>query len=290
MVQASTLLVAALAVAPVLSAPLNVKVNSEPLQQLQQYQQLQQRSVDDVDSLDLRDPKFSFGKMFRTVTNVVKKVAVPAASLLLRDEDGNLIERELDLSDLSDLDARNPDPKFNFGKVFRTGMKIAGHAARILLRDEDGNIYVRDVDLSDLSERELLALQSREPFSFGRVFRKVGGVVKKAANVAGTVANVAGSLGLRELEDADELDARDLYILDLSELSERDIADLDIDLESREPIRFRNIINTVGNVAGKASNVAGHIGNIFGSLGFRDLDEVLEYDARDDYYAIEDLD
>jgi len=243
MVQAYTLLLVAFAAAPVFSAPLSVKVTNEPAA-------FQQRSVDDVENLDLRDPRFSFGRIFKSVAGVVKKVAP-------------------------------------------IGLKIASTAAGILIRDEDGNVYIRDVDLSDLTERELAALDTREPFRIGNVFRKVGGVVRKAASVANTVSNVAGSLGglgLREEDDASDIDARDLFYLDLSELSERDIADLDLDLESREPINFGNFFRKVGGVANTATRVASTVGNVIGGLGYRDLEEGSEFDARDEYYAIEDLD
>lgn len=250
MVQASTLLLVAFAAAPVLSAPLSVKLNAEPAPFPPAFPAaLQQRSVDDVEILDLRDP-FSFGKIFRSVSNVVKKVAP-------------------------------------------IGLKIASTAAQVLIRDEDGNLYIRDVDLSDLSERELAALETRDPFSFGRVFKSVGGVVRKAAGVANTVSNVAGSLaglGLREEDDASDIDARDLYFLDLSEMSERDIADLDLDLESREPFNFGNLFGKVRGVANTATKVAGTVGNVIGGLGYRNLEEGPEFDARDEYYAIEDLD
>lgn len=283
MVQVSTLILAAVAVAPVLSAPLSVpKFNTEIAQQ---------RSVDDAAILELRDPKFSFGKAFKKVAGAVTKYAVPAASLLLRDVDGNVIERELDLSELAELDARSPEPKFNFGKLLRGGLKVAKVAAGILIRDEEGNVYIRELDMDDLSERDLLDLDldTREPFSLRKIVKKVGSVAGKATRIATTVANVAGSLGLREFDEAEDVDARDLYFLDLSDMSERDLAELDLDLESREPLRFGNLIKKVGGIAGKATRIAGTVANVASSLGFRDLEDIEEVDARDAYYAIDDV-
>jgi hypothetical protein len=311
MVQASTLILAAFAVAPVLSAPLSVhNHHTHP-----QADVAEPRSIDTVDdSLELREP-FKFGKIFRKAAGFVKKVAVPAASLLLRDVDGNLVERELDLSELAELDARSPSP-FNFKKLLRGGLKVATTAAKILIRDEEGNVYIRDLDmgdiserdetgtasdvdardlffldLSELSEREIadldLDLESREPFRFKNLIKKVGGIAGKATRIAGTVANVASGLGFRELEDEVlDVDARDVYYA-IDDVFERDFADAFEELDAREPkFRFGNALKKVGGFARKAVGVAGHVANVAGSLGLRELEDEIEMEAR----SLEDLD
>jgi hypothetical protein len=178
MVQASTLILAAFAVAPVLSAPLTV---TQP--------ESFTRSVDNVDALDARDPKFSFGKLVKGVAGVVKKAAPIAASILLRDVDGNLIERSLDAEEFEALMLR--DPKFSFGKLVKgvAGVvkKAAPIAAKLLLRDVDGNLIERSIDIEDfdLDARSLSDdLDLRDPkFSFGKLVKGVAGVVKKAAPI-----------------------------------------------------------------------------------------------------------
>jgi len=265
MVQASTLVIAAFVVAPVIAAPLGVG---------QESQDSFTRSVEDV-SLAVREP-FKFGGLLKKIGGVAKtaaKFAAPAASLLLRDEDGSVYElTERDVQDLADLQAR--DPKFRFGnflkKAVGTGARIA---SGLLLRDVDDDLELdaRDLEfLAELDERDLLDLEelaAREPFRFGNIIKKVGGIARKAAGVAGTVSRVAGGLGLREFEDdVEELTTRDLEFLD--EISERDFEEL----ATREPFRLGNIIKKVGGIARKAAGVAGTVSRVAGGLGLREID------------------
>jgi len=233
MVQASTLIIAAFAVAPVLAAPLHetsgraatsynphhnghsatAAVELEAREPKFSFKKLiggaaklllrdedgsiYERSVDDLD-LDAREPKFSF-----------KKLIGGAARILLRDEEGNVYERDVD--DL-DLDAR--EPKFSF-------KKLIGGAARILLRDEDGSIYERDVD----------DLEVREPkFSFKKL---IGGAARlllrdEDGGVYVYERDIDGAdFHLRELGNDDFLDESDLFDMDEMMVDARSINDLD---------------------------------------------------------------
>jgi hypothetical protein len=268
MVYASTLFAAAFVIVPVLAAPLNVEQVDESFT----------RSAEDNSDLELRDPRFSFGRVFRGIGRVAKtvgRVAAPAASLLLRDEEGNIYVRDLE----SDLELR--DPKFSFGRVFRgigrvakTVGRVAAPAASLLLRDEDGTVYVRDLDFDELAERDLdfddlterdftdgEDFDIRDPrFRFGSVIRKATGIARKVTGVAGNVANAASSLGFRELED-DELDARDF--VDIEDYLERDLEDSD-DLEAR---KLGSLLKTAVGVARKAGGAARKAGGVARKAG-----------------------
>ncbi|EAU89552.1 hypothetical protein CC1G_02441 [Coprinopsis cinerea okayama7 len=241
MVQAATLVLAAFAVAPVLSAPL-----SQPTAEEESFT----RSTDiDSDALELRDPKFNFGNFIKKAVGVAKtvgKVAIPAARLFLRDTDGNLYE-------IRALDDVTLDPDL---------------PARDILESDDA-----------LLEREFADLDTRDPrFNLGRFLKKAKGVVGKVGGVAGKVAGVAASLALRDELDGLDLDARAYQ--ELEELLEREFADID-ELEVRDPrLRLGKLVKKVGRVAGKVGGVAGRVAGIAGGLGLRDL-EGMETEIRE---------
>jgi len=307
MVQASTFVLAAFAIAPVLSAPLNVGPADRSYSR---------RSIDNVDALESREP-FKLGGFLKKAVNVAKKVgkvAIPAARLLLRDEDGNVYVREIsfdelaerDFSDMSELEARSFFKKFFkkvggvAGKAVGIAGKVAGVASKVgglgLRELEDGSdlIDARDyVDIDELLERdEIDELDARDPkFRLGNILKKVGGVAGKVAGVAGKVAGVAGRLGFRELEDGSVLiDARDFIDID-DLLEEREFVFTDIDeLDAREPkFRLGNVLKKVGHVAGKAAGIAGKVAHVAGGLGLREEGEsTMEVEARE--FEIDELD
>jgi hypothetical protein len=273
MVQASTLLIAAFSIAPVLAAPLSQASTFE-------------RSYDEASGLEVRDPKFRLGGFLKKVGGIAKtaiKITNPVAGLLLRDVDGNIDVRDFDFDNLSERDLQEleelaeRDPKFRLGRLLKkvggiakTALKVANPVAGLLLRDVDGTVYVRDIDLEDLSERELYDLEElaeRDPkFKFGSFLKKVGGIAGKGLGIAAKIG-----LGLRELEEAGELDARDLAHLE--ELLEREFGDMS-ELDARDPkFRLGNILKKVGGVARKASGIAGQVAGIAGSLGLREFEE-----------------
>lgn len=201
------------------------------------------REVEDFDELDAREVEdllerepnpFNFKKAFRGVARVAGKVggiAMKAAPLLLRDEDGNIYDAR-DFDELEEIDAREPNP-FNFRKAFRGVARVAKSvggvalkAAPLLLREvdeldardfldesDDGLIYIRDVD------GELYVLDARDPrFSLKRTLHKVGHVAHQAFGVANKVMGVAGQLGLRDLDGEEEMNEAREYEPSMDEL------------------------------------------------------------------------
>lgn len=180
-----------------------------------------ERAFDDIDFEELaaRDPSFKsiFGKIKSAFTkkNVQKVEGVASkvgkiADLVIRDEDAELLER--DLEDLEELAARDP----SFGSIFRKIKKIASPknlstVARV------ASLVIRDGE--QLTEREIAQLDElaeRDP-SFGSWIRKVGHSVGKVVNAKniGTVAKVA-SYVIRE--DSDDVFERDYSDFVLNEL------------------------------------------------------------------------
>lgn len=243
MVQASILILATAVVAPIAFAAPTFR----PLDADVSY--IRSAEVNNVDALESREP-FKFGRLLKKGFNVAKKFAGPAASLLLRDEEGNIYTRDGGVVALEGLSERGfasdvdealelRDPKFRLGgflkKGFNVAKKFAGPAASLLLRDEEGNVYVRDV--ADLTERDLTTLEEMmferdslgnvdadtleaRKLKFSTLVRKATRITGKAANVAGKVTNIAnrvggiaGRLGLRDFDEV-ELEARAMDELD----------------------------------------------------------------------------
>lgn len=247
--------------------------------------------------LDAREPNpFNFKKAFRSATRIAGKVggiALKAAPLLLRDEDGNIYDAR-DVAELEELDVREPNP-FNFKKAFRSATRIAGKVGRIavkaaplLLRDEDGNIY----DARDLGLDELEEIDAREPnpFNFKKAFRSA----TRIAGKVGGVALKAAPLLLRDVEDFDDIDARDF----IDAASDEDLIYVrDVDgeiyvLDAREPrFNLKHTLHKVGNAARKVSGVANKVVNIAGQLGYRELDAEEEMnEAREYEPSLDELD
>jgi hypothetical protein len=219
---------------------------------------------------------------------------------LLRDVDGNLVERSIEIDD---LDLR--DPKFSFGKLVKgvAGVvkKAAPIAAKLLLRDVDGNVYVREIDIDNLSELdardyydiddsllerdffEVEELDARDPkFRIGNIFKKVTSFAGKAAGIAGKVANVAGALAGREFEDMDEFEAREYYDIEDS-LFERELLEALAELEARDPkFRLGNILKKVGGFAGKVGGIAGKVANVAGAIAGREFEDEMEVRSIDE--------
>jgi hypothetical protein len=281
MVQASTFVIATLAIVPVIAAPLGVTQASE---------EVVTRAAD-TDYLVVREP-LRLGKiggfLKRYGGAAVRnfgKYAVPAARLLLRDENGSLYVREVDLTerdiqDLADLETRNP--KIRFGGFFKRLGHVAKFAGGLLLRDveEGGELEARDsfdIDLSDLTERDFADLEeeliTREPrIRAKNIFGTIGRVTRQATRVAGSLGQFASGLGFRDFEDSDELDARD-YV-DIDELLEREF-DLDLEeLDAREPrVNVRGALRRASSIGRQATRVASTFANLAGSLGFRELED-----------------
>jgi hypothetical protein len=253
MVQASTLVIAAFAIAPVLAAPLAVPQTDETFT----------RAVD-TDYLEVRAP------FFRKIGRFLKRHAAPmlrtAAGLVFRDVDGSLYVRDVDVDlterDLADLKAR-------------------------------GFSELSERELADLDLEDLEARRFNLRGAVGRVrglARKAGGIVGTATRVAGRVSDVASSLGFREFEDSEELDARDY--LDIDELLAREYG-LDLEeLEARRfnlraaAGRVRGLARKAGGIVGTATRVAGRVSDVASSLGFREFEDE-EFEARS---TIDDLD
>ncbi|TEB34263.1 hypothetical protein FA13DRAFT_1772758 [Coprinellus micaceus] len=236
--------------------------------------------------LDAREPNpFNFKKAFRSATRIAGKVggiALKAAPLLLRDEDGNIYDAR-DFAELEEVDAREPNP-FNFKKAFRSATRIASKvggiamkAAPLLLRDEDGNIYdARDfIDFEENDARdfdELAELDAREPnpFNFKKAFR---------------------SANPHRRKDLDELDARDL--LDASDEGLIYVRDVDGEiyvLDAREPrFNLKRTLHKVSGVARKAVGVANKVMNVAGQFGLRELEEEMN-EAREYEASLDELD
>jgi hypothetical protein len=189
----------------------------------------------------------------------------------------------------ADIEAREPNPKFSFGKIFRGVANVVKKAAPIALkagslllrRDEEGNLYVRELD-----EDELSYLQARDPkFNLGRTFRKVGGAVSKGIRVANRVAGAAQSFGLRELDDGIYLEEREFDPMDFEfeerdfdfDLDERDFEEFD-ELDARDPkFNLGRVLGKARGIAGKALRVADRVSSTAHSFGLREFDdEVME--------------
>lgn len=208
--------------------------------------------------LDAREP-FKFGRIFKKIRRVAKHaagIALKAAPLILRDEQGSLINLEMrDFFD-DELETRDPEPKLNFRRLGRAAL----NAAKIFIRDEDGNVYyIREVEPSIESE-----LEAREPkFRVGRVLRKARATGHKVLGAYNQLSSVASSLGLREVDFLEELDARGLY--DLEELEE---------LAARDPFNFKKFFHKAKDTASKVLRTADAVSRKAHALGLREvLDE-----------------
>jgi hypothetical protein len=312
MVYASTFILAtaALAVAPALAAPAghhqthkaspHTKVPSSAVAPAPAQTLAEPSASAD---LDAREPNpFNFRKAFRSATRIASKVggiAMKAAPLLLRDEDGNIYDAR-DFAELEEVDAREPNP-FNFRKAFRSATRIASKvggiamkAAPLLLRDEDGNIYdARDfADLEEIDARdfdELAEIDAREPNPFN--FRKAFRSATRIAGKVGGIAMKAAPLLLRDVEDLDELDARDL--LDASDEGLIYVRDIDGEiyvLDAREPrFSLKRTLHKVGGVARKAIGAANKVMDVAGQFGLRELEEEMN-EAREYEASLDELD
>jgi ribosomal protein L30/L7E len=182
-----------------------------------------------------------------------------------------------------DIEAREPNPKFSFGKIFKGIANVAKKVAPVALkagslllrRDEEGNLYVRELD-----EDELAFLQARDPkFNLGRTFRKVKGAVSKGIRVADRVVSTAQGLGLRELDDGIYLEEREFDPSDF-DLEERDFEEFD-ELDARDPkFNLGRFIGKARGVASKALRVADRVSSTAHSLGLREFDDEVEFEAR----------
>jgi len=225
--------------------------------------------------LDAREP-FSFGKVFRKIGNVAKKaagVALKAAPLILRDEDGSLINVEMREFFEDELETRDPEPKFNFRKLGRTAL----HAAKLFIRDEDGNVYyVREVEPSIESE-----LEGREPkLRFGRVLKKPTGPRHQVRGQRNQLSN----FGLREVDLLEELDARGFDDLEvLEELAARGFFDLEEleELAARDPLSFKNFFNKAKDTISKVLRTADTVSKKAHALGLREVLEERSIDELD---------
>jgi hypothetical protein len=299
MVQTSTLLLAAFAIAPVLAAPLGaVQADAE---------ESFVRSVDPLDSsLEIREPA-PFGRFFKKIGHFARRFAphvFKVARLLIRDEDGTLYVRDVELSkrdmeEIADLQARDPKFRLKFPKkFFNKALSFAGGAAKIagglLLRDvedenglelraynfDDSEFDARseyDIDLSDLSERDLAEyaeLAARDPkFRLRPFVDRFRGVARKALGVAGQVQNAASALGLREF-DEDEVEARDYG--DIDDLLERDLDLLLEDLDAREPFNIRRFARGARRFGSQAFGVVNRVSSAASAFGLRELEDELE--------------
>ncbi|TFK25272.1 hypothetical protein FA15DRAFT_703820 [Coprinopsis marcescibilis] len=312
MVRASTIVVAALAIVPVLALP-----------QAQAPEEFSLRSVVD-DNVDLEARKFKFGKAFKKLKGFAKiatKIAAPGAGALL----GRDIEE-------ADLDARGPTvhlaphhPHHAHHPASPTASPPAtphhAHHARDLDLDDGAELDARDFEDSD--ELEARTPLSPTNFSRAKLNKLKGGLGSKGGRKnKGTRKNKNGKgksrggkskgkgprnslkahagrrlgAGLRRgsgriigahprsLEDIeDEVFTRELdteFMLD--ELVERGILEIaDFDLETREP-KFR-----FGNFLKKAVGVAGKVARVGAQLALREEDEM---EVRSDFEILDELD
>ncbi|CAA7271184.1 unnamed protein product [Cyclocybe aegerita] len=257
MVQITSVVLAALLIAPSLAVPV---INGQQLEAREDALAVREPSSEydiglelserDLEDILERDPNF-FKKAFKKI----KKIATPAnigkvASFVVRDlEDVEFSER--DLQELEELIER--DPSF-FKKAFKKIKKIAkpsllGKAAGIagnFIR-EDALTTLSERDIADLEELEELA--ARDPNFFKKAFKKI----KKIAT-PGNIGKVA-SFVVRE----DELDM-------LAELAARD------------PSFFKKAFKKIKKIAkpsllGKAAGLAGNF--------IREVDDFSEFSERE---------
>ncbi|KAF9528363.1 hypothetical protein CPB83DRAFT_854480 [Crepidotus variabilis] len=265
------------------------------------------------------EPRFNIGGIFKAAKKIAHnpgvRKAASVASWFIR-EDGTSVLSARDLADLDDISERDleelaaRDPRFgSFLKKFRgiAGKigKVAGPAARIasnFIREEDDDLFAREdlLDLLDISERdfdELEELAARDPkFRFGKIFKKIKGVVGKVAKFAGPAAKMASNF-IRE-EDVAVYARED--VSDFLDLSERELDEME-ELAARDPKfgkffkKIKGFAGKVGRFAGPAANMASNFireeydDEVFSreemadmlDISERDLEEMEELAARD---------
>jgi hypothetical protein len=147
------------------------------------------RDVEDLDEIDARElpvdadlmerEPWNWKGALRSIGRVAKTaggIALKAAPLLLRDEDGNIYDarsfEELSTRDFLDADLED----------------------YIYVRDIDGQVYVLD---------------ARAPWNFGGALHAVTDAGRQVTGVANKAFDVAKQFGFRELEDNEERDAEE---------------------------------------------------------------------------------
>jgi hypothetical protein len=202
--------------------------------------------------------------------------AATAAKLILRDEEGNVYVRDVDLSELDERDFDEFDMAALDARDFDDLEELEMREPR---RKKKKSLEARDFEDYD-------DLEAREPRrrGFGRALGKVRGLAKKAsglAKYAKFVNPAAGTalslLGSREF-DEDELDARDYEdLMDL--LEEREFYDDEFELDARDPWFGDRIWKKAKQVRQKGSGVLNQVNDAnkwLGNVGLRELGDELD--------------
>lgn len=322
MVRASTIFVAAIALAPVvLAAPLTEEITQE----------LAARSIEETPA-ELEARKFGkFLKKFKGIAKLAVNTVAPGA--------GAFIPRELE-DVVADVEAREPEPAHPAGRgpahptaghphphapaahpharapahahaAARGGKSALHHGARGGPKHARGN--------ARRGKASTTKKHGKSKKSKGGKHGKKG----KGKGIKGKGSKSKGGKGKkaslkrshpRDVEDDLSLDARDFVEVE-SDFEARDVAtDSDLSLEAREALfestiddlvargyieivedidgreprlKLGNFFKKVGGVAQKVTHVAGKVASVGAALGMRDVEDGLEVEVRED---AEDLD
>jgi len=306
MVRASTIIVAAFALAPVFAAPLTEEIT----------QDLAARSIEET-PVELDARKFKLGKAFKKLKGIAKmavNVAAPGA--------GALIPREFE-EDVTDIEAREPEPAVTHphapGQVHPSSHAHArgqapahrgvGHHAKGGPKHPHAKGQKGSKSKKHGKSKGHKKSKSGRKGPKGKGAKGKGSKGRKGSLTHGKHAAHAGlrtakprPRSLDEFVDEESIIARDLDIEStLADLVERGYIEVVEDVDSREPkIKLGNFFKKVKGVASKVSSVAAKVHGVGSALGLRDLedDEVEardiaedgEVEARDIAEDIEDLD
>lgn len=275
MVRASTVVVAALAIVPVLAIPLTEETPQDVFA----------RGVEEsIDDLEAR--KFRFGRFIKGIAKKAIRTAVPGAALVVRDvEDETSLEarepthhesavhahhtheaRELDLVE-EDLSLREPEPA--------TAVKAAS-AVRHRVNKVGGTR--KPAGKRTRSGKGTRGKGRKGPKKH-RKHRKHGrGRGRRNSRRPGSRSGSHSRPRPRSLEvfEDESLEAREGLDLESSlvDLIERGYLEVIEDVDSREPkFRLGNIIGKVTSVAGKVGQVAGKVANVASALGSREFED-----------------
>lgn len=297
MVRASTIFVAALAIAPVLAAPLTEEYTQETTV----------RAVEETPAeLEARKFRFKIGKLLKPLAKIAANAVVPGA--------GAFIPRDAAQDDIIDIDAREPvngaapgphhvhhSPAVHTGTIHaphtgdhRTGTRPHGGASRFGPKGKGPNGKYphghpgKGLNHGGKPNGFKPGHKGPKPFGFKGPkpvgFKGPKAPFKQPRPFSGPLPPHAAHLPHpRSLDEVDEvLAARSDLESTLADLIERGYLEVVEDVEDREPkFRLGNILRKVTQVASKVGGVAGKVVNTAAALGVvRDFEED-EFEARE---------
>lgn len=291
MVRASTVIVAAFALAPVFAAPLTEEIS----------QDLAARTIDETPT-ELEARKFRLGKVlkkFKGVAKLAANVVAPGAGAFIPRSD--LVEEGI-----IDVEAREPEPvntpaahPHHAPRPGAPHHAVAHHgpagshkhagAAHSKGHGKGSKAMHGKKNKSHKKQRKGSSSKKGGKKGGRKPGHKKGGAAshKKSPSSHKARRPHPRSLDVEEIED---LSARSVdFESTLADLVERGYLEVVEDVESREP-RFKlgNVLRKVKNVAGKAVNVAGKVVNAANALGLREDMEDMEFEARE--FEVEEVD